>query len=110
MSDEKKPWSAEMQAAMKVLERFYRTSKAEDKLDDCPLCAALNKCPKCCWLVITGNSCIIQPVVVPVPSLKSPASELIHDDVIDTSANLIRLRRQRARELKQWMKHYEEEE
>jgi hypothetical protein len=96
MSKENKPWSADMQAAMKELEKFYRISKSDEELHYCPLCyASITACKDCCWTVITGRSCMMSNRYYHPAELKHRTK--------------IRLRRQRARELKQWMKHYEEE-
>jgi len=98
-----KPWSADMQAAMKELEKFYRTSKADDCIAFCPLCyASITACKDCCWTVITGRSCVMSIRYYHPAGLKSLTTAYSH-------RTKIRLRRQRARELKQWMKHYEEE-
>lgn len=104
MSKENKPWSADMQAAMKELEKFYRTSKADECLASCPLCVAgdCSSCRTCCWTVITGRSCMQSDRYYHPAGLKGLST-------IDSPRTKIRLRRQRARELKQWMKHYEEE-
>jgi hypothetical protein len=110
--DNKKPWSANMQAAMKELEKFYRTSKASDYLYYCPLCRSHRTCDSCPWKRITGYTCAEMPASYKFRSIgliKFSIEMLKANNLRITKSHLIHLRRRRARELKQWMKHYEEE-
>ena len=108
--DNKKPWSADIQAAMKKLEKFYRTSKASDDLDYCPLCrSACFICNSCPWKYITGKVCGERAEYLGIISIALLRRKSGICSPLISKSKLISLRRFRARELKQWMKHYEEE-
>lgn len=121
-----KPWPETMQEGLKELLDFYRKMPT-GKFEGCPLCRNAKKyllesgygemlvCEICPWTVMTGAGCGNRVykqsgrfVVVPA-TLRAFIYGVNHPDTSATDKEMLEFIGQRADEIEQWIKYWEEQ-
>ena len=125
-----KPWPETMQEGLKELLDFYRNMYKATKIsfEGCPLCRNAKKyllekgkygemliCEICPWTVMTGAGCGNRVykqsggfVVVPA-TLRAFIYGVNHPDTSATDKEMLEFIGQRADEIEQWIKYWEEQ-
>ena len=125
-----KPWPETMQEGLKELLDFYRNMYKATKIsfEGCPLCRNAKKyllekgkygemliCEICPWTVMTGAGCVNRVykqgggfVVVPA-TLRAFIYGVNHPDIPATDKEMLEFIGQRADEIEQWIKYWEEQ-